>query len=83
MKHAKRITSFLLALVMVLALGVTAFADEGKQMGTITIDNPIAEMSYKAYKIFDVVYSGSAYSYTIAGDSEWFNVMPRERMMGQ
>lgn len=79
MRLAKRFTCVLLALVMILSLGVTAFADEVTPSttgsGSITIDNPIADMTYKAYKIFDVVYSGTAYSYTISGDSEWFNVI--------
>lgn len=79
MRLAKRFTCVLLALVMILSLGVTAFADEEATStagsGSITIDNPIANVTYKAYKIFDVVYSGSAYSYTISGDSEWFDVI--------
>ncbi len=48
--------------------------------GSITIDNPQKDANdetknaeYNAYKIFDVTYSGDAYSYTIDSTSEWFN----------
>ena len=67
----KKIISVLLALVMTLALSVSALA-AGE--GSITVDNPKARETYTAYKIFDVSYDAdkSAYSYTIQGDSEWF-----------
>ena len=75
MKHAKKLASLLLALVMVLSLATTAFA-EG-ETGTITVDNPIADQTYTAYKIFDVTYNTdkSAYSYTIDSSSEWFTTV--------
>lgn len=68
----KKIISVLLALVMTLALSVTALA--AGETGTITVDNPKAGGTYTAYKIFDVSYNAdkSAYSYTIQSDSEWF-----------
>lgn len=74
MRHAKKLASLLLALVMVLALTTTAFAEE---TGTITVDNPVASTTYTAYKIFDVVYdeTGTHYSYTIASDSEWLTTV--------
>ena len=79
MKHARKLASLLLALVMVFALATTAFAADN---GTITVDNPIAGQTYTAYKIFDVVYdtnaegaAGTHYSYTISGTSEWFSVV--------
>lgn len=75
MKHAKKFVSFLLTLVMALALAATAFA--AGETGSITIDNPVENATYTAYKIFDVSYNTdkSAYSYTIAGDSDWFSVV--------
>ncbi|MBU5452124.1 SpaH/EbpB family LPXTG-anchored major pilin [Pseudoflavonifractor sp. MSJ-30] len=74
MKHARKLASLLLALVMVFALATTAFA---AGTGSITVDNPIAGQNYTAYKIFDVVYNDgqTAYSYTIDSDNEWFSAV--------
>ena len=69
MKHARKLASLLLALVMVFALATTAFATEPvtpTTTGTITVDNPVADRTYTAYKIFDVTYDGNGhYSYTL------------------
>lgn len=75
MKHAKKLVSLLLALVMILSMSVTAFA--AGETGTITVENPVTDASYTAYKIFDVIYdeAKTAYSYTISGTSEWFDVV--------
>ena len=83
MKHARKLASLLLALVMVFALATTAFATEPEgttttpTTGSITVDNPVAGRTYTAYKIFDVVYDAAKehYSYTIKGDSEWYNTV--------
>lgn len=80
MKHARKLASLLLALVMVFALATTAFASETvtpPTTGTITVANPVANQEYKAYKIFDVVYDAAKehYSYTIDSTSEWFNTV--------
>lgn len=73
MKHTRKLASLLLALVMVFALATTAFAAEP---GSITVDNPIADQTYTAYKIFDVVYdTNNHYSYTIDSTSEWFGTV--------
>lgn len=75
MKHARKLASLLLALVMVFALAVTAFADDANP-GKITVDNPVADQTYTAYKIFDVVYDDqNHYSYTIDSTSEWFDTV--------
>ena len=76
MKHARKLASLLLALVMVFALAVTAFATEAgttTTTGTITVANPVEGQTYTAYKIFDVTYDGDNYSYTIAvdGSNPW------------
>ena len=70
MKHARKLASLLLALVMVFALATTAFAAETgtTTKGTITVANPVEGRTYTAYKIFDVTYDGDNYSYTIAVD---------------
>lgn len=72
MKSVKRISSLLLALLMILTMSVTTFA--AGTTGSITIDNPVTGQDYTAYKIFDVVYSGDkqAYSYTIDESNPWF-----------
>ena len=79
MKHARKLTSLLLALVMVFALAVTVAADETTEpvKGSITVDNPIEGQNYTAYKIFDVVYDGAKknYSYTIKDTSEWYQTV--------
>ncbi len=81
MKHARKLTSLLLALVMVFALAVTVAADGTTGTtgtGSITVDNPIEGQTYTAYKIFDVVYDEATpkhYSYTIEGGSEWFKTV--------
>ena len=79
MKHARKLASLLLALVMVFALATTAFATETgtTTTGTITVANPVENQTYTAYKIFDVVYDAAKehYSYTIKGDSEWYNTV--------
>ena len=51
MKHIKKLASLLLALVMVLSLAVTAFADEPTTY-SITINNSTAGHTYEAYQIF-------------------------------
>lgn len=51
MKHIKKLASLLLALVMVLSLAVTAFADEPTTY-SITINNSTTGHTYEAYQIF-------------------------------
>ncbi len=79
MKRTRKLASLLLALVMVFALATTAFATAPgtTTTGSITVDNPVADRTYTAYKIFDVVYDDARvnYSYTIKGDSEWYNTV--------
>lgn len=75
MKHPKKRTSFLLAILLVFVMAATAYAADGNSMGqtgTITVENPIGGQNYIAYKIFDVTYSGSAYAYTLPFDSPWY-----------
>ena len=69
MKHARKLTSLLLALVMVFALAVTAFAqDETVPGGTgsITISNAAKGETYTIYKLFDATVNadGSSIAYT-------------------
>lgn len=78
MKHAKKLASLLLALVMLLALGTTAFAAENND-GSITITNATVGKSYSVYKVFDLTYDDStpddvkvAYTYTPTGAGDAF-----------
>ena len=85
MKHARKLTSLLLALVMVFALAATAFAAETGTTtttgnGTITVANPVAGRTYTAYKVFDVTYDKDGhYSYTLPAfttdDSTWYSMV--------
>ena len=73
MKHARKLASLLLALVMVFALATTAFAAE--KNGTITIDNPVEGQTYNAYLMFELEsYNAEtkAYSYKITNDWKEF-----------
>ncbi|MDO5120967.1 MAG: isopeptide-forming domain-containing fimbrial protein [Erysipelotrichaceae bacterium] len=74
MKHLKRHLSLALSALILTGMQTAVFAEgEGQQTtGTYTItvtnDNPaisIAGKTYTAYKLFDVVYSGTNYAYTI------------------
>ena len=69
MKHARKLASLLLALVMVFALATTAFAQEvtvaGDGKGSITISNAAKGETYTIYKLFDAtVASNGSIAYT-------------------
>ena len=68
MKQMKKLASLLLALVMTLALSVSALAAGN---GSITIQNPITGETYKAYLMFELESyntTDKAYSYKITED---------------
>lgn len=64
MKHAKKLASLLLALVMVFSLTVTAFA---AGTNSITVTGAQANETYKIYKMLDLAVNENmtAYSYTV------------------
>ena len=77
MKHAKKIVSLLLAMVMLLAMGVTsAFAANND--GSIKIKNATIGKDYSVYKVFDLTYSKKntetnvAYTYTKSSEDDAF-----------
>ena len=58
MKSLKQIISLLLALIMVLSMGIIAFAEEedpdaGKTKGKITIKYAEVGQTYTLYRVFD------------------------------
>lgn len=63
MKHVKKLASLLLALVMVLSLATTAFAQDvgtaAPRTGTITISNAAKGETYAIYKLFDASVTGT------------------------
>ena len=74
----KKFLSTLMALVMVLSLGFSVFADE---TGSITITNATVGENYDIYKIFDASISTDddgdtdAVSYSIKPDNQFFAVL--------
>lgn len=69
----KKLAILFATLTMVLCCTTTAFA-EGTATGSITVENAKESETYTAYKIFDVVYSGDKYAYTIDSvNNKWFS----------
>ncbi len=71
MKHARKLASLLLALVMVFALATTVFAQDvtvtgGK--GSITISNAAKGETYTIYKLFDATVNADGSSIAYTGD---------------
>ena len=69
MKHARKLASLLLALVMVFALATTAFAQDVTVTGgtgSITISNAAKGETYTIYKLFDATVNadGTSIAYT-------------------
>lgn len=73
MKNSKKVLALLMALVMTLALCVTAFAAGS---GSITVENATPGKTYTAYKVFDATYgTDGAASYYISKNSEWYDLL--------
>ena len=71
MKHVKRIAGFVLALVMVLALSVGAFAAAVNE-GSITIDNAIAGQTYTIYESLHLEsYNKESNAYSYKATAAW------------
>ena len=84
----KRLFSFMMALVLILSLSVTAFADEPEEPGSITITNATINHSYSLFKIFDASYAvgedgntlvdadgNPVIAYSITTDNQFFSYM--------
>ncbi len=68
MKKVKKLMALLLSTVMVLAMGMTAFAAEAPK-GNLTVKvnegNTLKGQTIKVYKLFDLSVSGDKYAYTV------------------
>lgn len=86
MKHMKRFVALFAALALVLAMAAPAFADEGTgtaapEMGTITINNAVKDVTYKFYRIMEIAThtSGSPYTGVVyKANSEWTTFLQKE-----
>lgn len=72
MKKVRKLISLALAMVMALAMCVTAYADEpaGTNTGTITVDNASKGETYTLVKLFDATYNttNNAIVYKLVGE---------------
>ena len=74
MKHMKKLASLLLALVMVFAMSVTAFATQEGELtgGSITINDAVEGQTYNAYQILYLEsYDADSNSYAYKANSAW------------
>ena len=74
MKHVRKVTSLVLALVMVLALSVSAFATMQGTLdgGSITIKDAVPGQDYKAYQILYIEsYNAATNAYSYKANSAW------------
>lgn len=74
MKHAKKLASLLLALVMVFALSTTVYASQEGTLtgGSITINDAVPEQTYKAYQILYLEsYNSTNNAYAYKANSAW------------
>ena len=69
MKRMKKIMALMLAAIMMMAMSVTAFADEGVEKGTLTVNvkegQTLANQTVNIYKLFDMTVSGTNYGYKV------------------
>lgn len=68
MKQMKKLASLLLALVMTLALSVSALAAGSN---TITVKNAQANETYKIYKMLDLSVNDDKTAYTYTVNADW------------
>lgn len=71
-KAMKKLMAALLAVAMVCAMAIPAFAAGGTTTGSITIDNAVKGETYTIYKMFDLnSYDPTAGTYSYTVDSNW------------
>lgn len=76
-KAMKKLMAALLAVAMVCAMAIPAFAAEGATHssssadGKITIQNAVANQTYKIYRILDLQYNDTAKSFRYVKNDKW------------
>lgn len=75
MKKMKRLAALFLAVVMIMAMGMTAMAEGNK---TITIANPQPEKTYTAYKIFTATTGNGHTAYRLDDTSAAYGLLTAE-----
>ena len=81
MKHARKLASLLLALVMVFALATTAFA-EG-ETGSITINDAVVGQTYTIYQILDLEsYNATVNAYSYKATTAWNTFINSDAIKG-
>ena len=82
MKHVKRVVGFVLALAMVLALSVGAFAAAVNE-GRITIDNAITGQTYTIYEILHLEsYNKESNAYSYKATAAWKDFVESKDIKG-
>ena len=74
MKHAKKLVSILLAMIMVLSMSTVAFAAQGtnNDKGSITINDAVEGHTYNAYQILVLEsYNTEAKAYSYKANAAW------------
>ena len=75
-KAMKKLMAALLAVAMVCAMAIPAFAADGSthsssEDGKITIDNAVTGQTYKIYRILDLQYNDTAKSFRYVKNDKW------------
>ena len=76
-KAMKKLMAALLAVAMVCAMAIPAWADGGVTHnsssvdGKITINNAVTGQTYKIYRILDLQYNGTANSFRYVKNDKW------------
>lgn len=85
MKQAKKLVSFLLALVVVLAMASTTFAAQEGTLtgGSITINDAVPGQTYKAYQILYLEsYNATSGAYAYKANSAWKSFIESNTVKG-
>lgn len=79
MKKMKKVMALLLSLVMVLAMSIATFADEGSTGSststTITINGGANGSVYSAYKLMDVSVDAAGKNFTYTVNNKYSSVL--------